>query len=210
MSAAISALTGGRPVRWGQGPLAGGQAAVPAQDDAGSDQPVCSQPSGQEDGAVGPVEPGRGPQRPTGCAGRYCRTARSPAGSDIPARVPGTEHPAHERTGDACPLRPPGQRHALPDRRISHQRTRPSRPHHPGSHRGAGRTYGDARSTQRLTSSRNTRPARPVRGRPWKSRRCTPTVLAARTPSAMSVDTATQRSTAIQGDTRRDREETAR
>ena len=43
----------------------------------------------------------------------------------------------------------------------------------------AARTHGDARSTQRRMSSRNTRPARPVRGCPWNSRRCTPTVLAA-------------------------------
>jgi hypothetical protein len=46
------------------GPLAGDQAAVPAQDGAGGDQPVRSQPPGQEpdqrgeDRAVGPVEPG--------------------------------------------------------------------------------------------------------------------------------------------------------
>jgi hypothetical protein len=50
--------------------------------------------------------------------------------------------------------------------------------------------------------------------RPWlsvESRRCTPTALVARTPVRyMSVDTATRRSTALQGDTRRDREETAR
>ena len=50
------------PVRIG--PLAGDQAAVPAQDGAGGDQPVRSQLSGQEpdqrgeDCAVGPVEPG--------------------------------------------------------------------------------------------------------------------------------------------------------
>jgi hypothetical protein len=49
------------PVRIG--PLAGDQAAVPAQDGAGSDEPVCSQLSRQEPdqrgekGAVGPVEP---------------------------------------------------------------------------------------------------------------------------------------------------------
>ncbi len=56
-----------------------------------------------------------------------------------------------------------------------------------GPVRGTGRsesqrrraTHGDARSTQRRMSSRNTRPARPVRGCPWNSRRCTPTVLAA-------------------------------
>jgi hypothetical protein len=52
------------------------------------------------------------------------------------------------------------------------------------------------------------------RARPWvsvESRRCTPTALVPRTPVRyMSVDTATRRSTALQGDTWRDREETAR
>ena len=77
--------------------------------------------------------------------------------------------------------------------------------------RAAGRTHGDARPTRRRTSSRNTTPARPVRGRPWKSRRCTPTVLMARTPVRyLSVDPATQRPTALRDDTPRDREETAR
>jgi hypothetical protein len=42
------------------------------------------------------------------------------------ARVPRTKHPAHERSGDTRPLRPPGKRHALPDRQPSHHRTRPS------------------------------------------------------------------------------------
>ena len=46
------------------GPLAGDQAAVPAQDGAGGDQPVRPQPGRQEpdqrgeDRAVGPVQPG--------------------------------------------------------------------------------------------------------------------------------------------------------
>ena len=50
------------PVR--VGPLAGDQAAVPAQDGAGGDQPVHPQPCRQEpdqrgeDRAVGPVQPG--------------------------------------------------------------------------------------------------------------------------------------------------------
>ena len=53
-----------RPVRIG--PLAGDQAAVPAQDGAGGDQPVSPQPGRQEpdqrgeDRAVCPVEPGPG------------------------------------------------------------------------------------------------------------------------------------------------------
>ena len=51
-----------RPVR--VGPLAGDQAAVPAQDGTGGDQPVHPQPCRQEldqrgeDRAVGPVKPG--------------------------------------------------------------------------------------------------------------------------------------------------------
>src|SRR5580704_10442896 len=101
-------------------------------------------------------------------------------GGVSPVRVTGTEHPADERAGDPHPLRPPGHRHALPDLRPSHPRTRLPRPPGPGKSPGpAGRMYGNARSTQRLTSSRNTRPAQP---RPWpsvESRRCTPTVLAA-------------------------------
>ena len=66
ISAAISALTGGRPVRLRVGPLAGDQAAVPPQDGAGGDQPVRPQPCRQEpdqrgeDRAVGPVQPGPG------------------------------------------------------------------------------------------------------------------------------------------------------
>jgi hypothetical protein len=46
ISAAISALTGGRPV-WGVGLLLCDQAAVPPQDGAGRDQPVRPQRSGQ-------------------------------------------------------------------------------------------------------------------------------------------------------------------
>jgi hypothetical protein len=38
---------------------------------------------------------------------------------------------------------------------------------------------------RRSPQARKTSSARPVRGRPWNSRRCRPTVLAARTPSAM-------------------------
>src|ERR1035438_5493265 len=74
----------------------------------------------------------------------------------------------HERAGDPCPLRPPGHRHALPDLRPSHYTRLPGRP--PRQITGsAGRVYGNARSTQRRASSQNTRPARPVRGCPWKA-----------------------------------------
>jgi hypothetical protein len=64
ISAAISALTGGRPARVRVSPLAGDQAAVPPQDSARGDQPVRSQLCRQEpdkrgeDRAVGPVKPG--------------------------------------------------------------------------------------------------------------------------------------------------------
>ncbi len=37
--------------------------------------------------------------------------------SHVPARVPGAEHLRDERAGGPRPLRPPGKRHALPDRR---------------------------------------------------------------------------------------------
>jgi len=62
---------------------------------------------------------------------------------------------------------------AVPDARV------------PGTARTAGRPHGKARPAP-LFSSRNMLPARPVRGRPWNSRRCAPTVRTARTPSAMT------------------------
>jgi hypothetical protein len=36
------------------------------------------------------------------------------------AGVPRAEHPAYKFPGDPRPLRPPGNRHALPDRPTSH------------------------------------------------------------------------------------------
>ena len=131
-------------------------------------------------------------------------------GGVIPARVPGTEHPADECAGDPRPLRPPGHRHAFPDLRPCHQRTAfPGRPV-PGKSPGpAGRMYGNARSTQRLTSSPNTRPARPVRGRPWKADGAHRPSWQPDAVRYVSVDTATQGPTALQGDTRWDKKETA-
>jgi hypothetical protein len=43
--------------------------------------------------------------------------------SDLRARVRRAEHRAHERAGHPCPLRPPGHRHALPNRRLTHPAT---------------------------------------------------------------------------------------
>jgi hypothetical protein len=55
----------------------------------------------------------------------------------------------------------------------------------PGRRAGA---HGDARSTRRRASSRDTPPARPVRGRPWKRRRCTPTATTVHTDRPCSTD----------------------
>ena len=108
---------------------------------------------------------------PTGCAGRYCRTARSPAGRRHPRRGTRDRAPDCERAGDPCPLGPPGHRHALPDLQPSHQRTRlPRPPPPPGNHRGrqAGCTGMHARlSGSRQAGARDRRgPSVAVRGKP--------------------------------------------
>ena len=110
------------------------------------------------------------PLCPTGCAGRYCRTARSPAGRRHPRRGIRDRAPRLRTRGRPVPPPParppsrsPGSRPAISAPAL------PGRPV-PGKSPGPpGRMYGNARSTQRLTSSRSPRPARPVRGRPWKA-----------------------------------------
>jgi hypothetical protein len=77
----------------------------------------------------------------------------------------------------------------------------PGRPPPEKSPGPAGRVYGNARSTQRLTSSRNTRLAWPVRARPWKADGAHRPSWRPDAVRYMSVDTATGRSTAPQGDT---------
>jgi len=67
--------------------------------------------------------------------------------------------------------------------------------------RAAGRTHGDARPTRRRTSSRNTPLARPVRGRPCKADGYADRPGGPGAVRYLSVDPATQRSTARQGDT---------
>src|SRR2546430_4635000 len=75
----------------GVGPLAGDQAAVPAQDGAGGDQPVHPQPCRQEpdqrgeDRAVGPVEPG--PRIGTATSCRSTRSSASLEADDRPSRT---------------------------------------------------------------------------------------------------------------------------
>ena len=72
--------------------------------------------------------------------------------------------------------------------------------------RTAGRPHRGARPAPPSPQAGTRPPARPVRGRPWKSPRCAPTVLAARTPFRdASVDPATHRLTVTHRDTRRDK-----
>ena len=96
----------------------------------------------------------------------------------VSARVPGAEYLRDERPGGPRPLRSPGKRHALPDRRHpGHHRTRPSRPPRPGKQAGQRADAGICT----LSSAANVKPtqrafaglvrgssvvAAPVRGRP--------------------------------------------
>ncbi len=115
--------------------------------------------------------------------------------SHIPARVRGAEYPRDERSGGPRPLRPPGKRHALPDRRPSHHRTCLPRPAPPPE---TGRAAGGRREMHaRLRYARQvgTRPARtlsvarPSSQPPSVAVRAKPTVphtaLRPRFPSAM-------------------------
>ena len=78
--------------------------------------------------------------------------------SVIPARMPRPQHRAHERADDPCPLRPPGNAHALPDRRPHHQHP-PSQP--PGkAPQGSGRTHGEYTLTSAAGVKPDQRPGR--------------------------------------------------
>jgi hypothetical protein len=108
---------------------------------------------------------------PTGYAGHYCRTARSPSRAASSPTGDRDRAPADERACDPRPVRPPGHRHALPDLQPSHQRTHlPRPPPPPGNHRGrqAGRTGMHARlSGSRQAGTRDRRgPSVAVRGKP--------------------------------------------
>ena len=100
-------------------------------------------------------------------------------GGVIPARVPGTEHPADEHAGDPRPLRPA----TITLSRISGPAISatafPGRPA-PVNHRA--RQAGCTECT--LDSAAHVKPEHATgAARPWpsvESRRCTPTVLAAR------------------------------
>jgi hypothetical protein len=130
--------------------------------------------------------------------------------SVIPARVPGAEHRAYERTGGTGPLRPPRKRHGLPDPYPSHQRTRlPGRPR-PGKSRGppGGHNGYTPDSAPRVKPAHA--PARPVRAVRGNADGYTDRPTGPKPVRYASVDPATQRPTALQGDTPRDREETPR
>jgi hypothetical protein len=90
----------------------------------------------------------------------WLRATASAASSPHGCPGPST---AETNAGGPRPLRPPGKRHALPDRYPSHQCTSlPGRPR-PRDRAGRRADTPDARPTQRRTSSQHTPPARPVR-----------------------------------------------
>ncbi len=122
-----------------------------------------------------------------------------------PARVLRAEHPAHERASDPRPLRPPGKRRGLTDRRPSHQRTLPVRLRPRAITGRSGHTGMYARLSG-TRQARTRRQRRRVRGRPWKASGYTDRATAADAVRYMSVDAATRRSAALQADTRRDRQ----
>ncbi len=148
------------------------------------------------------------PDQPTCCTAKCYRKAHQQDGH-IPAWAnPGrARRPRTRRLATA----PPAQHVSRPsNRRPGHQRTRPSRaPTAPGKPPELPADTRVARSTRRRTSCRDTPPAlaRAVRGKPSGY---TDRPTSTKPVRYASVDPATQRPTARQGDTRRDRAETAR
>jgi hypothetical protein len=132
--------------------------------------------------------------------------AATPNAPPSPPRAEAPGHPPHPAS--TAQLRHP---RAAPIGHLHTDKTVPPSPavRPPAHHRDRQAGCTDARSTQRHTSSRNTRPARPVAVRETADGAHRPSGRAAAVRYT-SVDTVTQRSTAPQGDTRRDKEETAR
>jgi heme-degrading monooxygenase HmoA len=124
--------------------------------------PVAASPvatASPSSSGVYPDESGR-----TVRSAQQSRRARTSRASSSPHGCPGpsTEHPDGERAGDP---RPPAVTLSRISRPAINAPAFPGRPP-PAHHRDRQAECTDARSTQRHTSSRNTRPARPVRGRP--------------------------------------------
>ena len=164
-------------------------------------------------GAPGPGHPPPARRRPP-CHTDRAAASRSPSHRRLTAQPHADAgEPAHQQHGGiTARASRPGTGSANARQAASALHARP--PYGPGHHRhqrtarpGAGR---DARPAQRRPSSYGRAAAA---ARPWpsvESRRCTPTVLAAGRRRYVSVDTATQGPTALQGDTRWDKKETAR
>ena len=112
-------------------------------------------------------------EHPSRCAGRCCRTARSPAGPRHPRTGAPGRAPRRRKRGRPAPAPPAPQasRSPGPPPQSSAQPPFPARTD-PGKCPGRrADAHGDARSTRRRASSRDT----PPRGRPWPSVE-TPTV----------------------------------
>ena len=132
--------------------------------------------------AVRQLEPGH--------AAQLSKTAASPRG------CPGPSKPSDQRSASRTRSARPAKCHGLPDHYPSQQRTAFPAARAPGKHGAAGRTHGDARPTRQRASSRNTPPAPPVRGRPWKTGGYTDRPGGPHAVRYASVDAAPQRPTA--------------
>ena len=125
----------------------------------------------------------------------------------ISAPVPGIRHPGRERPGHPRPLCGPGRvtvgRAAAMS--LAHRLPRPASRDITRARRARGRYVRPGEARQ----ARNAAPTGTVRGRPWKSRRCTDRPHGPDDVRYTSVDTATRRLTVTHCDTRRDKKKTA-
>jgi hypothetical protein len=136
------------------------------------------------------------------CGTSPCQDLEPDAGSQ--ADAPWDVTAACGKAADERFCAPPALPGRCPDR-YPFATTFPGRPP-PGTARDTGT---DPRLSG-LRSPLETPPARPVRGRPWKTSGYTDRATAPDAVRYASVDTATRRSTVQQGDTRRDKGETPR
>ncbi len=149
------------------------------------DGPSCTWPGSQprrpapQRAGIGALVPAR---YTPGTRQVHRRRRCQPCDSSNPVTPNSSARRRHPRTGAQGRVTPPtnarasrthsarpAKCHGLPDRYPSHQRTAFPAARAPGKHGAAGRTHEDARPTRQRASSRNTPPAPPVRGRPWKT-----------------------------------------